>query len=341
MNGWQTQIQTTLLMENRHNLLVLGGAGYIGTVLAPYLHDNNCNITVVDTNWFGNYLPPHINCIQKDIFDLHIEDVTGFDTVIFLAGLSNDPMAEFSPKDNFIYNTGMPAYIGFLAKEAGVKRFIFASSCSVYGYTHNSTFSEDDVAISNYPYGVSKLQGERSLLALADENFSVVCFRQGTVSGYSDRMRLDLAINTMFKNALSKSEITLSNPKIWRPILGLEDLCNAYLLAINSDLKLGEIINISSFNATIGELANEVKDFMKLHYNLNINITNQNVQDYRNYKVSTDKALQLLNYKPTQDAHSIMLNLHHAVDKFSNFDDEKFYNILVFKNIVLNQLINH
>lgn len=328
-------------MENKHNVLVLGGAGYIGTTLAPYLQNNNCNVTVVDTNWFGNYLPSNINTIQKDIFELHQNDLVGFDTVIFLAGLSNDPMAEFSPKDNFIYNTGMPAYIGFLAKEAGVKRFIFASSCSVYGYTHNSTFTEDDVAISNYPYGVSKLQGERSLLALADENFSVVCFRQGTVSGYSPRMRLDLALNTMFKNALSKGEITLSNPKIWRPILGLNDLCEAYLLAINSNLQKGEVINISSFNSTIGELAQAVKSFVKQQYGLDINITNQNVQDYRNYKVSTDKALQLLNYKPKQDAYSIMLDLHDTLDKYSSFDDERFYNILVFKKIMMNQLITN
>lgn len=326
-------------MQNKHNVLVLGGAGYIGTTLAPYLQDNNCNVTVVDTNWFGNYLPSNINTIQKDIFDLNQNDLVGFDTVIFLAGLSNDPMAEFSPKDNFIYNTGMPAYIGFLAKEAGVKRLIFASSCSVYGYTHNSTFTEDDVAISNYPYGVSKLQGERSLLALADENFSVVCFRQGTVSGYSPRMRLDLALNTMFKNALNKGEITLSNPKIWRPILGLNDLCEAYLLAINSNLQQGEVINISSFNTTIGELAQTVKLFVKQQFGLDINITNQNVQDYRNYKVSTDKALQLLNYKPKQDAYSIMLDLYDTVDKYSSFDDERFYNILVFKKIMMNQLI--
>lgn len=328
-------------MQNKHNVLVLGGAGYIGTTLAPYLQDNNCNVTVVDTNWFGNYLPSNINTIQKDIFDLNQNDLVGFDTVIFLAGLSNDPMAEFSPKDNFIYNTGMPAYIGFLAKEAGVKRLIFASSCSVYGYTHNSTFTEDDVAISNYPYGVSKLQGERSLLALADENFSVVCFRQGTVSGYSPRMRLDLALNTMFKNALNKGEITLSNPKIWRPILGLNDLCEAYLLAINSNLQQGEVINISSFNTTIGELAQAVKSFVKQQYGLDINITNQNVQDYRNYKVSTDKALQLLNYKPKQDAYSIMLDLYDTVDKYSSFDDERFYNILVFKKIMMNQLITN
>lgn len=328
-------------MENKHNVLVLGGAGYIGTTLAPNLQNNNCNVTVVDTNWFGNYLPPHINTIQKDIFDLHLSDLVGFDTVIFLAGLSNDPMAEFSPKDNFIYNTGMPAYIGFLAKEAGVKRFIFASSCSVYGYTHNSTFTEEDVAISNYPYGVSKLQGERSLLALADENFSVVCFRQGTVSGYSPRMRLDLALNTMFKNALSKGEITLSNPKIWRPILGLNDLCDAYLLAISSNLQKGEVINISSFNTTIGDLAHEVKSFIQQQYGLEIKITNQNVQDYRNYKVSTDKALQLLNYKPKQDASSIMLDLHDTVDQYSSFDDERFYNILVFKKIMMSQLITN
>jgi len=326
-------------MKNKHHVLILGGAGYIGTTLAPFLHDKGCDVTVVDTHWFGNYLPPHITSIHKDIFDLHATDLVGFDTVIFLAGLSNDPMAEFSPKDNFIYNTGMPAYIGFLAKEAGIKRFIFASSCSVYGYTHNSTFTEEDVAMSSYPYGVSKLQGERSLMALADENFSVVCLRQGTVSGYSPRMRLDLAINTMFKNALSKGEITLSNSKIWRPILGLTDLCEAYWLVLQSNLQNAEVINISSFNTTIGELAQLVKSFVKDHYGLEIHITNQYVQDYRNYKVSIDKASQLLNYTPTQDAHSIMLHLHHHLNRFSNFDDERFYNIDVFKKIMLHHLI--
>jgi len=165
-------------MHADKKILILGGAGFIGTTLAPFLKESGYDITVVDIGWFGNHLPNNIHFIKADIFDLKINDLKAFHTVIFLAGLSNDPMAEFSPKDNFIYNTGLPAYIGYLAKEAGVKRVIFASSCSVYGYTHNRTFTEDDIAISNYPYGVSKLQGEKALLALADENFSVICFRQ-------------------------------------------------------------------------------------------------------------------------------------------------------------------
>src|SRR5574343_67122 len=285
-------------MNTKQKVLILGGAGYIGTTLAPFLSNQQIDITEVDSMWFGNYMPDDIAVIEKDIFDLKPSDLKRFDAVIFLAGLSNDPMAEFSPKDNFIYNTGMPAYLAFLAKEAGVKQFIFASSCSVYGYTHNTTFTEEDIAVSNYPYGVSKLQGEQAVLALADENFNVICFRQGTVSGYSPRMRLDLAMNTMFKNALSCGEITLSNPKIWRPILGLDDLCQGYLLALQHSLKNGHVINLSSFNATIGELAEVVKSFVAENYNMQVTVINKQVQDYRNYKVSTEKAHQLLNYKP-------------------------------------------
>lgn len=315
-------------------ILILGGCGYIGSVLGPYLQRNNCDVTVIDACWFGNYLPPDLNVIKKDIFDLKVDDLTGFDSVIFLAGLSNDPMAEFSPKENFIYNTALPSYIGFLSKEAGVKRVIFASSCSVYGYTYNRTFTEEDVAISNYPYGVSKLQGECALLSLADENFSVLCFRQGTVSGYSPRMRLDLAINTMFKNALSKNEITLTNSKIWRPILGLQDLCEAYQSGIHWQGTHGHIFNISSFNATIGELAEAVASFTKQKYHLDIQITDKSTQDYRNYKVSTNKATQLLNYKPQQHDFDILLDLHQHLDSFSHFEDERFYNIEVFRKMM-------
>ncbi|MBW7845911.1 MAG: SDR family oxidoreductase, partial [Bacteroidia bacterium] len=277
-------------MADKKKVLLLGGAGYIGTMLAPFLNKHEFDVTVVDTEWFGNYLPSTVKSIRKDIFEMKQSEYEGYDAVVFLAGLSNDPMAEFSPKDNFIYNTGMPAFCGFMAREAGVKHFIFAGSCSVYGYTHNSTYSEDDIAVSNYPYGVSKLQGEQSLLTLADENFSVICLRQGTVSGYSPRMRLDLAINTMFKNAISKNEITLSNPKIWRPLLGINDLCNAYLGALRATDYRSEIINIASFNTTIGELAIQVKEFVEEHFGNTVTISNQNVQDYRNYKVSIEKA---------------------------------------------------
>lgn len=320
---------------SKKKILVLGGCGYIGSVLCPYLKRAGYDIDVVDLCWFGNSLPDDIPVKQMDIFNLQPEDVAPYDAIIFLAGLSNDPMAEFSPKANFIYNTALPAYIGYIAKDAGVKRMLFASSCSVYGYTHNRTFTEQDIAVSNYPYGVSKLQGEQTLLAIADENFSVLCFRQGTVSGYSPRMRLDLAMNTMFKNALHKGEITLSNNKIWRPVLGLNDLCVAYHNGIEAMLNGGHIFNISSFNATIGELALSVVSFIKEKYGTDISVKNLEKQDYRNYKVSTDKAKQLLNFNPLQNDLDILSDLHEHVDLFRDFDDEKYYNINVFQKIML------
>ena len=315
--------------------LVLGGCGYLGSVLCPYLKRAGYDIDVVDLCWFGNSLPDDIPVKQMDIFNLQTEDVAPYDAIIFLAGLSNDPMAEFSPKANFIYNTALPAYIGYIAKDAGVKRMLFASSCSVYGYTHNRTFTEQDIAVSNYPYGVSKLQGEQTLLAIADENFSVLCFRQGTVSGYSPRMRLDLAMNTMFKNALQNGEIKLSNNKIWRPVLGLNDLCVAYHNGIEAILNGGHVFNISSFNATIGELALSVVSFIKEKYGTDISVKNLEEQDYRNYKVSSDIAKQLLNFNPLQNDLDILSDLHEHVDLFRDFDDEKYYNINVFQKIML------
>jgi nucleoside-diphosphate-sugar epimerase len=324
---------------NKKRILVLGGAGYIGTVLSEYLYKEGYNVTVVDQCWFGNNLRAQIPLIEMDIFRLTVKDLESYHTVLFLAGLSNDPMAEFSPKDNFIYNTALPAYIGYIAREAGVKRLFFASSCSVYGYTVNKAFSETDHTVCNYPYGISKLQGEQALLALADESFSVVCFRQGTVCGYSPRMRLDLAINTMFKNALQKGVITLSNHKIWRPILGLDDLCRAYHLAIEADLEQKNVFNISSFNTTVGELAKSVAAFVKEHYKQDVQITDQNIQDYRNYKVSIEKATSLLNYKPKQHVNHIIHNLHEHLASFSDFDDAKFYNIEVFKEMILSKVL--
>lgn len=320
-------------------VLIMGGAGYIGSVLSPYLQAKGHDITVADACWFGNYLPANIRLLAGDLFDLKQQDLATYDSIIFLAGLSNDPMAEFSPKSNFILNTALPSYIGFMAREAGVKQLLFASSCSVYGYTLNKTYTEEDPAICNYPYGVSKLQGERSLLALAEENFHVLCIRQGTVCGYSPRMRLDLAMNTMFKNALSLGEITLSNHRIWRPILALEDLCEAYHLALNYEDSHAEVFNISSLNATVGELAKSVADAIENRTGTQVKVHSKNQQDYRNYKVSTDKAQQLLKYEAKKTEKDIIENLFHNLEHFKDFDEPAYYNIQVFKQLVSKKTI--
>src|SRR5271155_3381610 len=183
-------------------ILIAGGAGYVGSTLIPKLLDRGYRVDVVDLFWFGNHLPRQVGILNKDLFDLSVEDLEPYDQVIFLAGLSNDPMAEFSPSKNFIFNAAAPAYLAYIAKKAGVKRYVYACSCSVYGYTVNELYDETRPVASAYPYGISKLQGEQAVLNLADETFSVVALRKGTISGYSARMRLDLIVNTMFRTAL-------------------------------------------------------------------------------------------------------------------------------------------
>ncbi|HZU33822.1 MAG TPA: NAD(P)-dependent oxidoreductase, partial [Candidatus Angelobacter sp.] len=140
-------------------ILVAGGAGYVGSVLIPKLLERGYDVDVVDLFWFGNFLPPEVNIISRDIFDLQVNDLKDYDQVIFLAGLSNDPMAEFSPSKNFVFNAAAPAYLAYIAKQAKVQRYIYASSCSVYGYTENELFDEDRPVSSTYAYGISKLQG--------------------------------------------------------------------------------------------------------------------------------------------------------------------------------------
>jgi nucleoside-diphosphate-sugar epimerase len=260
-------------------------------------------------------------------------DIQGYDQVIFLAGLSNDPMAEHAPGMNFIHNAAAHAYLAYLSKKANTKRFIYAGSCSVYGYTVNELYDEDSPAISNYPYGISKLQGEKAVLQMTEKDFSTICFRQGTVSGYSPRMRLDLIVNTMFKSALEKNEIIVNNPSIWRPVLSIEDACNAYIRAIEAGDGISGIFNIASGNYTVGETADLVKNAIEKNLSKKINLTIHHKEDYRNYKVNIEKAINILSFKPKHDIDSIVEDLIRNKDKFSDFENPKYYNIRVFEQL--------
>jgi nucleoside-diphosphate-sugar epimerase len=314
-------------------ILVAGGGGYLGSVLVPKLVERGYQVDVVDLLWFGNHLPEEVNVIRKDIFDLEQADLQGYEQVIFLAGLSNDPMAEYSPKDNFVQNASAPAYLGYMAKQAGARRYIYAGSCSVYGYTVNELYDENSPAESDYPYGISKLQGEYSAMQMQDDDFSVICFRQGTVSGYSPRMRLDLVVNTMFRAAMQNKTITVNNPSIWRPVLSIQDAASAYIRAIEASNEVLGIFNIASGNYTVGEIADLVKYALESELGERIKLDIHHMEDYRNYKVSYDKAIRMLSYKPMQDVPGIIHELIQNYDKFSDFSNESFYNIRVFKGM--------
>lgn len=314
-------------------ILVAGGAGYIGSALVPRLIDRGYAVRVVDLLWFGNHLPAGAEIIKENVFNLGVDDLKGFDQVIFLAGLSNDPMAEFSPSLNFVYNAASPAYLAYVAKLAGVRRFVYAGSCSVYGYTVNELYNEESPAISKHPYGISKLQGEKAVMQMEEKGFSVICFRQGTVSGFSDRMRLDLIVNTMFKAAMQKSEITINNPSIWRPVLSIYDACNAYVRAIEASPDISGIFNIASGNFTVGEVGDIVHLALDQKLGKKVKLTINHKQDFRNYKVSCEKARDILSIKPRHDVDSIIKDLIANNQRFADYDNPDYYNIRVFEKL--------
>jgi len=314
-------------------ILIAGGAGFIGSHLIPRLLERGYEVDVIDLFWFGNHLPQEVGTINKDIFDLEEQDVSGYDQVIFLGGLSNDPMAEYSPAENFISNGSAPPFLAYIAKKAGVKRFIYAGSCSVYGYTVNELYDETSPAVSSYPYGISKLQGENAIMQMQDKSFSVISLRQGTVSGYSPRMRLDLVVNTMFKFALTEKAITVNNPAIWRPILSIKDAATAYIRAIESNEDISGIFNVASGNYTVGEIGDLVKSGVNKYLDLDVQLNIKHIQDYRNYKVSIEKAKKVLSFHPQHGVESIVEDLVANREKFQDFENPNYYNIRVFKNI--------
>lgn len=314
-------------------ILVAGGAGYIGSALVPALVEHGYEVEVIDLMWFGNHLPKEIKVAQKNIFDCTEDQLRGYDQVVFLAGLSNDPMAEFDPSKNFVYNAALPSYLAFTAKKAGVKRFIYASSCSVYGYTVNELYDEESPVTCGYPYGISKLQGERGVLQLQDDNFSVIALRKGTISGYSPRMRMDLIVNTMFKFAMTDKHITVNNPSIWRPIVDIHDAIIAYLRAIQADYSLSGVFNIASDNYTVGQVGDIVKYEVEKLTGEPIQIALKNISDFRNYKVKIEKAKTYLGFQPQHDIKSIIADLFAHRETYQDYNQDQFYNIRVFQNL--------
>jgi nucleoside-diphosphate-sugar epimerase len=314
-------------------LLIAGGAGYVGSALIPRLLERGYLVDVVDLFWFGNSLPPETGILNKDLFDVTPEDLKDYDQVIFLAGLSNDPMAEFSPSKNFVYNAAAPAYLAYTAKKAGVRRYIYASSCSVYGYTVNDLYDETQPVSSSYPYGISKLQGEQAVMNLLDDRFSVIALRKGTISGFSPRMRFDLIVNTMFKTALQSGVITVNNPSIWRPILAIEDAISAYIRTIEAHESISGIFNIASGNYTVGEVGDLVKTEIEERRCLKVNLVIRHIQDLRNYKVNFEKAKNVLSFHPRHDVRGIVQHLIKHLNGFSDWDNPAYNNIAMFRSI--------
>jgi nucleoside-diphosphate-sugar epimerase len=315
-------------------ILIAGGAGYVGSFLIPALLERGYDVSVIDLMWFGNHVPPEVPVASRDLFKCKEKDLERFDQIIFLAGLSNDPMAGMDPSGNFVSNGALPSYLAFVAKNAGVKRFIYASSCSVYGYTVNQLYGEDSPVTCNYPYGISKLQGERGVLQQQSDDFSVIALRKGTISGYSPRMRFDLIVNTMFMAAMTERKLVVNNASIWRPILDLRDATSAYLRAIQADYSISGVYNVASDNYTVGQVGDMVKNKVETLTGRKIGLEIKGIQDFRNYKVSIEKARTYLGFQPRYSVDDIVDDLYAHRDQFGNYSDDRYYNIRVFSKML-------
>ena len=316
-------------------VLILGGAGYIGTRLSNHLSTRmGYKVHVIDNFWFGDNLTKSISKEKKSLWNIKPEDLTTYDAVLFLAGLSNDPMAMFRPDLNFIENSSAPMYLAFIAKEAGVKRFICASSCSVYGFTKNKTLNESSLVKPAYAYGISKLQCERGLETLEDDNFKPIVFRKGTVGGWSQKMRYDLVVNTMLKSAFTTQKIVVNNPKIWRPLVDIRDVIQGYQKALEADLNVSGIYNLSGGNMTIGQLGEAIHgELRKRGYVVDLVINENN--DVRNYKVSTEKIEDELGFKAQFTPLDSLAEILDNMDPLSyNFDSDEYSNITTFQKVL-------
>lgn len=314
-------------------ILVVGGAGYVGSALIPALVERGYEVDVIDLKWFGVHLPDDVSVADRDILDCKVDDLAGYEQVIFLAGLSNDPMAELDPAMNFVANAAVPSYLAYLAKLAGVRRMIYASSCSVYGYKVNELCDEEAPVAPAYPYGISKLQGEQGVLRMGDDGLSVIALRKGTICGYSPRMRFDLVVNTMYKSCLQDNRIVVNNASLWRPILDMRDAVSAYLRAIQADYSISGVFNVASDNYTVGQMGDMVKDQMEHLLDHRIDIVIKHIRDLRNYKVDIRRARTVLGFEPSRDIRDIIEDLHVHHGAYGDLDEERYYNIRVFRRM--------
>lgn len=320
-------------------IIVTGGCGYIGSALVPYLLSLGYEVKVIDRIDFYDNLTPHPNLsvLYKDILETSLCDYEGYDILVHLAGLSNDPMANFSPSDNFVQNLAVTGLVSYFAKQANIPRFIFASSCSVYGNSGSVTCSESDPAIAKFPYGVSKLQCEASLLQQSDTNFNVTILRQATVFGWAPRMRTDLVVNTMTKTSVLEKQIIIHDPSVFRPLIHISDLCRVYQAVIEKDT-LPPIVNVCTKNYLLIEIAQQVQSAVTLSLG-DVTVTHTNLKDPRSYCVDNSimcSELGIASYKTIEDGVTELLQ-RVAPSDTQYWSNPDWINLEMYKKKFLNK----
>ncbi len=333
-------------MSSTSNILITGGAGYCGSLLVPYLLDKGYRVTVFDKLFFGdNFLPKtnvNLRVIEGDIrdHDSFKNAVSGQDAVLSLACISND--ASFELDERLSTSINFEAFEPMVkqAKEAGVKRFIYASSSSVYGVSDAPDVKEDHPLIPLTLYNKYKGMCEPILNSYGSENFTVTTFRPATVCGYAPRLRLDLSVNILTNHALTNNRITVFGGEQLRPNLDVRDyvaVCHK-LLTAPKNLVHKDVFNVGYENMSIMQIAELVKKVVSEIFpdRCNIEIVTTPSDDNRSYHINSDKISSQLGFEPVFSVEDSIRSLCAAFERGdvkNSMTNDWYYNIRTMKKL--------
>ena len=315
------------------NIFVTGGAGYVGAVLVPRLLDEGYRVTVLDLMIYGeNLLPEHprLKIIKGDIRDQQLlrETLPSHDAVIHLACISNDPSFELNPNLGKSINLDAFRPLVKISRDSGTRRFIYASSSSVYGIKHEENVTEDLSLEPLTDYSKYKALCEEVLLEKRAPGFTVLILRPATVCGYSPRLRLDLTVNILTNHAVTNRKIKVFGGQQMRPNIHIEDMTDLYVQTLQWPAEKidGRIYNAGYHNQQVIEIAEKVRQVV----GANVDIVTTPTNDNRSYHISSAKIRQQLGFearRTIKDAVGDLVEAFQAGEVPNSMTDDRYYNI--------------
>ncbi len=324
-------------------VFVTGHRGYIGVHLVRLLKEyghfvKGCDLNLFEGCEWDEFIYPDIELI-KDIREISLDDITGYDCIMHLAAISNDPMGEFIPNITYSVNRDGSIYIAQLAKKAGIPRFIFSSSCSIYGKGQKLDLDENANLNPISAYAESKIATEDFLKSISDKDFTTICMRNATAYGFSPMFRIDLVANNLLTCAFTKKEIRImSDGTPWRPLIHCMDIARAFINFLSLDLKSNNFIKVNiganNENYQVKDVAEKVKFIVK---DSKIIYTGEIGEDPRNYRVNFDYLYTLLpefrlNYNLDTGIEELYKYLVDKKFSLEDFNSSKFVRLRTLKN---------
>ena len=309
-------------------VLVTGACGYKGTVLVPKFLAAGHDVVAFDIMWFGNFLQPHpkLKVVKGDVRNIDDVPLEGVEAIVHLSSVANDPCGDLDPKLTWEVSCLATMQLADRAVRRGIKRFIYASSGSVYGVKDEPQVTEDLELTPISEYNKTKMVGERVLLSYADA-MTVQIIRPATVCGYSPRMRLDVSVNMLTMQALTREHITVFGGQQTRPNIHIDDITDVYVFMLKHPEHTG-IYNAGFENISIMEIAERVVE----HAPAKITVSESN--DPRSYRVNSDKLLKA-GFKPKKTVNDAIRELAHKFREGTLKDEDRFHNLKWMQREVL------